>query len=733
MPPHPAVQRVELRNEGRKALTVTQTICVVHQKKGTNVPSFLVPLAIAVVALLVVTMPLWRSFTSIGPSEIGLVTKRLGKKLDDGHLIARNGEAGYQAELLMPGLRFKLWPIFAVTKYPWVQVPAGEIGVVIAQVGNPLPVGNKSAEYKTEFGNFDNLTAFLDGGGQKGVQRPVIPPGTTVPIHPVAFIVLTSGTVYGEPVSPDLQHLRGQLSADAFGIKREQLQVQVIAPEGDTDYIGIVTTLEGKPLDSGDIASRLGGYDDIKQMEQRALEPAAEDAASTTGEATEATSETIAPAQAAEIIEVLLGSKNDLHNNYQDFQAFVAADGRIGLQHDPLLYGAYLLNPFLVRVERVPMLVVKQGEVAVIKAFVGLPTVDTSGTEFKFGAIVSPGHRGIWGDPLRTGKYAINPRCYAAEIVPTSILTLNWAEAVSQAHNLDAHLSPIEAKSREGFVFKIDLQVQIHVPDTKAPKVISMVGTMLNLVNEVLQSAVGNHFRNTLQSLEAVAFIETRNEVQAQALATITEYLAEYQVETKGVYIQDVDFPDELVQVLTEREIANQQQATYAQQEAAQNARINMERARGTAEKQGDLASSAVSIEIKTNEAKAREAEADGEAAYVTKTGTAEATVTKLRGTAEAEVIEAKGLAQAKGYEAQTAVLGADATATVAIFGEIASGDVKIVPDLLVNGGGAVDGVLGLLMKRLDNPNGNGHTTGAAHEAAADEPAATEAAATTAS
>jgi hypothetical protein len=143
---------------------------------------------------------------------------------------------------------------------------------------------------------------------------------------------------------------------------------------------------------------------------------------------------------------------------------------RIDLQHDPLLYGAYLLNPFLVRVEMVPTLVVNQGEVAVIKAFVGLPTLDTSGEEFKFGSIVSPGRRGIWLEPLRTGKYAINPRIYAAEIVPIFILTLNWAHLQSQAHDLDARLEPIVGKSREGFVFMIDLQVQIHVSDTRAPR-----------------------------------------------------------------------------------------------------------------------------------------------------------------------------------------------------------------------------------------------------------------------
>src|SRR4051812_19613230 len=332
----------------------------------------------------------------------------------------------------MPGLRFKFWPIFSVKKFPWVQVPAGQIAVVIAQVGQPLPIGAKSGVYKPEFGNFSNLGDFVNGGGQKGVQRPGLAPGTLVPIHPVAFMVLTSGQVYGLPVSPELVHrtraTAGVLKPEAFGLTAQQLQVVVIAPVGPHDTVGVVTALEGPPLLSGDIASRLGGYDDVVTMEDAE-----------------------GPTNDPEVIEMLLGSKNHLHNNYQDFQLFLDAGGKIGLQHDPLLYGAYLLNPFLVQVELVPMLVVNQGEVAVVKAYVGLPTSDTSGTDFKFGSIVRPGHRGIWQEPLRTGKYPINPRCYAAEIVPTSILTLNWSDTVSQAHSLDANLEPIEGKSREGF------------------------------------------------------------------------------------------------------------------------------------------------------------------------------------------------------------------------------------------------------------------------------------------
>src|SRR6266545_3032568 len=525
--------------------------------------------AIALLAALLVAL---RSIHRIGPTQVGLVTKRFGvRKLSEDNPIAFRGEAGYQANLLMPGARFKLWPIYTVTKFPWVQVPAGEIGVVISQLGRPLPIGAKSAvpagvrqlHRPADVSHQRWREGRAAAGADTGLAG-ADPPGGVPGHHLARGLRAPGGTGAGG----------GKPPPESFGLSESQLKVLVIAPQGDRDVVGLITALEGEPLASGDIASRLGGFADVAELE--------------------ATSDTTD----AEIIDVLLGSKNVLHNNYQDFQAFLDAGGRIGLQHDPLLYGAYLLNPFLVRVELVPMLVVSQGQVAVIKAFVGLPTLDTSGAEFKFGSIVRPGHRGIWQEPLRTGKYAINPRIYAAELVPTFILTLNWATAASQAHNLDARLESIVGKSREGFVFTIDLQVQIHVSDTRAPKVISMVGTMLNLVNEVLQSAVGNHFRNTLQALEAVRFIETRLEVQQAAYTAITRYLSAYEVDTRGVYIQDVVFPQEMVDVLTRREIANQQRATYEEQRRAETARIEMEKARGTANMQSELAAAQVSVDI---------------------------------------------------------------------------------------------------------------------------------------
>ena len=652
--------------------------------------------AILIIAILTLVL---KSIYSIGPTQVGLVRKRLGASLPGDNPIAFLGEAGYQADLLVPGLRFKFVLVYAVTKHPWVQVPAGQIGIVVAQIGKPLPIGAKSAVYTEAFGNFTNLSMFVEGAGptrikgQKGVQRPVLAPGTLAPIHPVAFLVITKPLVYGVPVS---EELRGRMKGDrlgfsAFGLSESALDVTRIEPRATesghvVDMVGVVTILDGDPLPAGDISSRLGGFKDIEEFKYEAPAPGA----------THSTSPN------SQLIETILGSKNDQHKSYQDFQAFLDKGGKIGLQHDPLLYGAYNLNPFLVRVEQVPMLVVEQGQVAVIKSYVGLPTEDTSGADFKFGSLVKPGHRGIWEEPLRTGKFPINPRIYQAEIVPTAILKLDWSKGVTGSHGLDARLEPIVAKSREGFIFTFDLQVLIHVPDTKAPRVISMVGSMFNLVNEVLQAALGNHFRNKLGMMEAVTFIQSRQTVQEEATVHMSEQLAEYEVETKGVYIQDVILPAELVEVLTRREIANQEIETFKMQQKAQEQRVATEATTGKADMQRDLAKSDIGINIRKNNANSRMQEARGESEYIKQTGTAQADVIRAQGTAQADVIRAQGLSKAEGFRAQNEAIGSASTTLVNIATVLAEKGIQLVPQILVAGGGtALDGLAATLTKVL--------------------------------
>jgi len=94
------------------------------------------------------------------------------------------------------------------------------------------------------------------------------------------------------------------------------------------------------------------------------------------------------------------------------------------------------------------MLVVEQGQVAVIKAYVGLPTQDTSGIGFKFGSLVRPGHQGIWEEALRTGKYPITHE-FTTPRLSSPQSSSSTGQDVTGAHGLDARLEPIIAKSNE--------------------------------------------------------------------------------------------------------------------------------------------------------------------------------------------------------------------------------------------------------------------------------------------
>jgi uncharacterized membrane protein YqiK len=95
------------------------------------------------------------------------------------------------------------------------------------------------------------------------------------------------------------------------------------------------------------------------------------------------------------------------------------------------------------------------------------------------------------------------------ELVPTTNIVLNWANR-TEAHNYDAKLSSITVRSQDGFAFNLDVAQIIHVGALDAPKVISRVGSMQNLVDHVLQPIVGTYFRNSAQDCTVLDFLSLR-------------------------------------------------------------------------------------------------------------------------------------------------------------------------------------------------------------------------------
>src|SRR4029079_76927 len=114
--------------------------------------------------------------------RIGLVTKKyvlVGKQeLPEGRIIATAGEAGFQAKTLAPGVYFWKWIWqYTVDFEPFMVIPTGKIGLVLAKDGAELEIGSILGR-KVNCDSFQDAEAFLKNGGRKGRQTAIITPGS---------------------------------------------------------------------------------------------------------------------------------------------------------------------------------------------------------------------------------------------------------------------------------------------------------------------------------------------------------------------------------------------------------------------------------------------------------------------------------------------------------------------------------------------------------------------------
>lgn len=576
----------------------------------------------------------------IPEDKIGLVTKKFvlfgdNRELPDGRIIATKGEAGYQAQTLAPGVYFWKWLWqYEITQQPLTIIPNGKIGLLVAKDGHELASGRVLAP-AVACDSFQDSVAFLTNGGQKGRQAGY----------------LTAGTYRINTFLFDVTY------ADMTRIEENR--------------VGIITTLDGAPIEAGNIA----------------------------------------------------GKQVDGHQNFQDADSFLRAGGNRGLQQQVVLAGLYNFNPWFVQVEQMEMVTVPIGYVGVVNSYVGSEGADLSGEEFKHGNIVAKGNKGVWAEPFGPGRYPLNLYTMKVELVPTTNLVLNWANARSEAHNLDRHLSTITVRSRDGFPFNLDVSQIIHIPATEAPKVIARFGTMGNLVSQVLEPTIGNYFRNSAQGADVISFLTSRKERQDSAREHIRKVLTEYNVNGVDTLIGDIVPPESLMKTLTDRKLAEEQKATYENQRLAQQTRQALEKETAVADMQKEIVQAQQGVQIAERVAESAVKKANGEAQgikiqaeaeaekvkllagadaeKVRMMGNADAERTRVTGEAEATKILAIGKSNAESYELQVQAMGGESFARLKIMEVIGKEGVKIIPDVLIAGGEGSSSVVDLLGIKL--------------------------------
>jgi len=271
----------------------------------------------------------------IPQNNIGIVDKRyavLGKNrtLAEGQIVALNGEAGVQADTLAPGLHFFLWPWqYKIKLQEFLVVPQDCIGMVEARGGIPLMEGRVLGK-RVECKAFQDARAFLVGGGQRGPQITVIPPGT-YRINTAVFSV-SSAKVLEVPVNA----------------------------------VGVVTIKDGKPLNTGEIAGpEVKGHNSFQDAQafidaggfkglQEQVILAGRYFINPMFATVEIKPMTAVPIANVGVVIAYVGEPGKDVTGDAFRHGNLVSKGQKGVWNDPLDPGMYPINPYTIRVELVP-------------------------------------------------------------------------------------------------------------------------------------------------------------------------------------------------------------------------------------------------------------------------------------------------------------------------------------------------------------------------------------------
>jgi len=255
-------------------------------------------------------------------------------------------------------------------------------------------------------------------------------------------------------------------------------------------------------------------------------------------------------------------------------------------------------------------------------------------------------------------------------------------------------------RSKDGFSFSLDVSQIIHIGMRNAPRVISRVGSMQNLVDHVLQPTVGNYFRNSAQEVTVLEFLSARSDRQRHAFEDIKKAIETYDVECIDTLVGDIVPPAELMKTQTDRKIAEELERTYEVQREAQITRQALERETAVANLQGEVVRSEQMVKVAQQNALAAAEQARGDGTAIELRARGQAASVRLAGDAEATALRAVGAAKAEAYTLGIAAVGAGGYTAMQIATILGEHNVKVVPEIAVSGDGS-SGMANVMLARM--------------------------------
>jgi len=217
----------------------------------------------------------------------------------------------------------------------------------------------------------------------------------------------------------------------------------------------------------------------------------------------------------------------------------------------------------------------------------------------------------------------------------------------------------------------------IRILPENAAFIIARFGSVFNLIQQIVHPLIDSSFRNNAGEKKALEFVQSRSQLQQEALEKARVEFAKYMVEAQNLLISYIAVDASLLATQTQKEIAIQQQAQYEQQALAEEQRIAVQEKTARANMQPEVVKAVLQVDINENYAKALVKQSEGIRDS-----------TRIKADGEGAAVRTVGQAQADAYQAQAIVIGADRVALVRVMEQVKEGHVRITPDTMVAAGG---------------------------------------------
>lgn len=589
--------------------------------------------------------------------KIGLVTKKFvlfgaDRSLPDGRIIATKGEAGYQAQTLAPGLYWGMWIWqYSIDMTGFTIIPEGKIGLVLSKDGQEIPTGRILAR-RIESDNFQDATAFLNNGGQKGRQTAFITTGS-----------YRINTFLFEIVIAD--------------------QVKIYE-----NMIGIVTALDGEPIPQGQIAGKfVEGHNNFQDFDQflgkggnRGLQPQVMLAGSyyinTWGILIEQNPMTDVPIGYVGVVISYIGEDGQDVTGDTFKHGNIVSKGQRGVWMEPFGPGKYALNKYTTKLEPVP----------------------TTNLVLNWANARSESH------DLDKNLSTITVRSkdgFPFNLDVAQIIHVPAAEApkvIARFGSMNNLVSQV-LEPTIGNYFRNSAQDSdvISFLSTRKERQESAKNHIKLVLDEYNVNAVDTLIGDIVPPDSLMKTLTDRKLAEEEQKTYQTQRMAQEQRQGMEKETAIADMQKEIVRASQSVEIAQRTaDATVKKAEGdATSLKLNVN-------------AEAEATKMRANaEAEATKARAGAQAEATKLNASAEAERISKTGLAEAEKIMAIGKSTAESYQLQVSAMGGDNFTRYKVTEEIGKGNIKVIPDVLISGNGGSDGsisgLLGLkLMEMMD-------------------------------